>query len=416
MADGLTDDRGAYRVGNLSPGRYYLMAPSTVESAPTSTATAGLRVGDHVISSGLGSTAAPTLTPDGRLEMTRTTYHPSSLTIDAATAITIASGEQRESVDIRLTRDVAYRVSGQVLGSDGPVALMSVRLVAGEIAAFQFDNGLEAAASTTGPDGRFTLLGVAAGQYVLRVLQVPPDGPTLWAEQPISVGNADLTHVILQLREGARVFGRIVFDAAAPNPETLSRPAVRLIPADRREGSAFMRLPSVESDGTFHTLGHPPGRYFLDVTGSLPTTQRLVRSVMLGGRNLLDRPLELGADDVTGVVITMTDELGGITGTVASPGGGDDIAVVAVIPADVRTWIEDGMTPSRTAIALTDSEARFAIRDLRPGAYLAVALRAGSEPDLQNPSVIDQLARAATQVRVPDRGFASVRLVLHAGR
>jgi len=414
-ADALTDDRGVYRIGHLSPGRYYLMAASTVESAATSTAAAGLRVGEHVVSwSGLRS-ASPTLTPDGRLEMTRTTYHPSSLTLEAATAITIASGEQRAGVDIRLTRDVAYRVSGLVLGSNGPAAPMRVRLVADEVAAFQFDNGLEAASSTTGAGGRFTLLGVPPGQYVLRVLQVPGDGPTLWAEQRIGIDDADLDNVVLQLREGARVFGRIVFDGATPNPDAMARLGVPMISADRRQDSAFMRPPTANADGSFATLAYPPGRYFFDVVGSSPPSRWHVRSIMLGGRNLADRPLELGADDVTGVVISMTDDLGGITGTVALPPD-DDAAVVAVFPADVRTWIDDGMTPSRTAIVLTDSEARFAIRDLRPGAYLAVALRARSGLDLQDPAVIEQLARAATQVQVPERGSASVRLVVHAGR
>lgn len=416
MGDVLTDDRGAYRIGNLPPGRYYLMVPSTVESAATSTGAGGLRVGDHVVSSGLSSTAAPTLTPDGRLEMTRATYHPSSLTIDAATAITIASGEQRESADIRLTRDVAYRVSGQVLGSDGPAALMSVRLVADEVAAFHFDNGLEAAASTTGPDGRFTLLGVPPGQYVLRVLQVPREGPMLWAERPIGVANNDLANVLLQLREGARVFGRIAFDGATPDPDVVPRLAVAMIPTDGRQERALMRPPAANADGTFGTLAYPPGRYVPDVVGSVPPGRWLVRSVMFGGRNLLDQPLELGADDVTGVEITMTGELGGITGTVALPGGGNDVAVVAVFPADVRTWIDNGMTRSRTALALTDPDARFAIRDLRPGAYLAVALTASSEPDLQDPSVIDRLARLATEVRVPDRGLTSVRLTLRTDR
>jgi hypothetical protein len=416
-ADSLTDDRGVYRIGNLSPGRYYLMAPSTVESAPISTAAAGLHVGEHVVASSGVRSAAPILLPDGRLEMTRSMYHPSSASLEGAAAITVASGEQRTGVDIRLTRTAAYSVSGLVLGSGGPAALMSVRLVADEVGAFQFDNGLEAAASTTGRDGRFTLLGVPPGQYLLRVLQVPRDGPALWAERSIRIGNAGLDDVLLSLREGARVSGRIAFEGAAtPNSAAVSGLAVRLNPVDGREDSAFMRPPRANTDGTFSTLAYPPGRYFLGVVGLVPSARWQVRSVMLGERSLLDRPLELGGDDVTGVVITMTEELSGMAGTVALPPGGDRAAIVAVFPADVRTWIEDGMTPSRTAIALTDSEGRFAIRDLRPGSYLAVALRATSKPELQDPSVIDRLSRTATQVQVPDGGLASVLLTLGAGR
>jgi hypothetical protein len=415
-SDGLTDDRGVYRIGNLPPGRYYLMAPTTIESAPTSTSTAGLRVGDHVISSAGLRSAAPTVMPDGRLEMTRTIYHPSSNTVEDATAIAIGSGEQRGGVDIRLTRDAAHRVSGVVLGAGGPAALTTVRLVADEVAAFRFASGLEAASATTGPDGRFTMLGVPPGPYVLRVLQAQPDSPTLWAEQSVLIVDDDLDNVLLQLREGASVSGRIAFEGAAtPNPAAMARIAVRLIPPDGREDTAFMRPPPVEADGTFRTLAHPPGRYFLDVAGSLPPAMRLIRSVEIGGRDLRDRPIGLGAEDISGVVITIAEELGGIAGTVALPPD-DAAALVAVFPADVRTWIQDGMAPSRTAIVLTDADARFAIRDLRPGAYLAVALRATSPPDLQDPEIIDRLSRIATEVQVPDTGIVSVRLVLGAGR
>jgi hypothetical protein len=131
---------------------------------------------------------------------------------------------------------------------------------------------------------------------------------------------------------------------------------------------------------------------------------------MLGGRDLVDRPLQLESDDVGGVVITLTDRLGELTGTVVLTSGVDEDALVIVFPADARDWIDNGMPASRTGTTRTGAEGRFTLSGLRPGSYLVTAVPAGTEIDLQDSDVVNQLARLGTRVEVPERGSTSVRL------
>jgi hypothetical protein len=149
-----------YRLTNLSPGQYVLFVASTVESVATSSAMwyveasapaaaerellqefgesrapspspIGLWLGDQIVSSmSLRAATGPEVTADGRLEVYRTTFHPSATTVEGATPVTVSSGEHREGVDLRLRREPAARVSGEVVGPNGPVGHIGVRLLA----------------------------------------------------------------------------------------------------------------------------------------------------------------------------------------------------------------------------------------------------------------------------------------------
>jgi len=449
-----TDDRGVYRLANLAPGEYFVVMPSTTTSVATSTAawytqaraeagsstellrslmesraplpsTSGLRVGEHMVSaSSLRSSTSPSVTADGRLEVYRTLYHPSAVTIGDAIAVRVESGEERQGVDLRLVLEPAFAVSGEVIGLDGPAVRIGVRLIPADVENFVTEAGFETAETSTDGNGRFALLGVPPGQYMVDVLRVPratpgprpeaPEAPTLWARQPVSVGDRDVAGLSLQLREGARVLGRLEFEgtAAAPGPEAIARVMVDLSPA----GGQWLAVGSAPSraagDGTFRTGGYPPGRYFIAASGPISDgVGWSVRSAMLGGRDLIDQPLALGGDDVRGVVITFTDRISALSGTVQLTTD-DDEALVAVFPADFRAWIADGMPARRSGTILTHTQGQFSFDGLRPGSYLAVAVPAGTALDLQDPAIVAQLSRLGTRVEVLEGGSASIRLTI----
>lgn len=478
LGSATTDDRGVYRLANLTPGRYYVFVPSTTTSVATSTAewylearaeagsstevlqsfresraptpsATGLRVGDHVVAvSSLRSSTAPSVTSDGRLEIYRTIFHPSATTIEQATAITVAAGEEREGADIRLMLEPAYQITGEVRAADGPAQHIGVRLLAADTEAYASDLGLETSVTSTDLEGRFTLLGVPPGQYTIEVLRVPrpavatrmttmissgsggvmmssigpgdtppaaSDAPTLWAEQAVAVGEGNVSGVALQLREGARVQGRLVFEGAAPPPppETLERVSITLQPSDGQRLAAITTPARARADATFETGGYPPGLYDLNAgAAAAPGVLWRLKSAMHGGRDLLDQPLAITGENITGVVLTFTDTSSSLSGTVQFPPDSEDDALVAIFPVDYRAWIDGGMSSRRARTVGTNTQGRFTVSGLRPGAYLGVAVPPDTEVDLQDPASVSLLARLATPIQIPETGSSSVTLRL----
>src|SRR5262249_53355145 len=134
-----------------------------------------------------GAGAGPPVPLDENRFMTyQTQYFPASTTAGHATVITLGSGEERAGIDMQLKLVTTVKVSGSVVGPDGPVRNVGVKLVPGENEAFTAESGGEAAVTATDAAGNFTLLGVTPGQYTLKILRVP---------RPLSSGPSAMTMI-----------------------------------------------------------------------------------------------------------------------------------------------------------------------------------------------------------------------------
>jgi hypothetical protein len=226
----------------------------------------------------------------------------------------------------------------------------------------------------------------------------PPTEPTLWAQMPVAVGDSDLDGLAISLSKGARVSGRIEFEggAARPTPERLAQLSVSLGSADGSFLSGFTSA-RINADGTFTTMSYPPGRYTISIPS--PAPQWSIKSITTGGKDAFGTPLELGADDLAGVVVTFGDQPIEITGAVSVGGaasGGE--AQIAVFPADVQAWIAGGMSARRARTTMTSTSGNYRIAGLPPGEYLVVAVNPDVQIDLQDSQLVSALARAATRV------------------
>ena len=97
-------------------------------------------------------------------------FYPGVASAARATVVTLASGQERENIDFALRPARASRLSGTLLGPDGPGAVTGLRLVpAGDESMTE----LETSVTMTGSGGEFTFLGVPAGQYTIKALRVP---------------------------------------------------------------------------------------------------------------------------------------------------------------------------------------------------------------------------------------------------
>jgi hypothetical protein len=143
-------------------------------------------------------------------------------------------------------------------------------------------------------------------------------GRNTWVDQTVTVGGANVNGLVIRATNGARVSGRI-----ALSPELQDRlPLSSLwIEARSLDGWNLERLPvgRVDADGTFSSSALPPGRYSI-----LPKASGNIcfpESALLQTTDTIAAGLTVGADDVSGLVVTVTSVKARVSGTVTDSAG-----------------------------------------------------------------------------------------------
>ena len=412
----------------------------------------GVRVGNLMWSSGSSSSGSgfsgapmgaqpggrlpgPPPPSSGRMYAYQTTYYPAALTPSTAAVITLRSGEDRDGVDFQMRPVVTSRVSGTVTGPAGPVKNVSVRLM--PAGADMSDPTFDVATAMTANDGTFTMLGVPSGQYVAKVEKAAtPDFRQMMAESPemaaamppgfaallpqgskeslsaeatIGVGDTDTTGVMLVMAPGAHIIGHVEFEVAnKPTPQVMQSLTVSAMPVGNGASFGMMSNDKVSANGDFKTAGFPPGRYNLSVSPSMsqmtpanPLSSWMVKSITVGGRDVTNEGVELKNTDLADVVVTFTDQISSISGTVKAPqtGGFESVSVVYV-PAEYQRWLLSGGLSRRNPITITDQKGAFTINRVPPGDYLIIAVDNGVLEATQSVDFYDRLARMASRITV----------------
>jgi hypothetical protein len=130
----------------------------------------------------------------------------------------------------------------------------------------------------------------------------------------------------------------------------------------------------------FSFSGLTDGQYFLRY--NMPVTTSVVaKSIMANGVDYLDRPFDAAGGDLTNVVVTVTDKVATLMGTVRDRRGATvaDAAVIA-FPADSSMWTNYGFSPPRIRSTLASKQGTYRIQGLPQGEYLVVAVN-GSQRD-----------------------------------
>jgi len=397
----------------------------------------GTRIGDYVVSFGRVSTGLNVFrrpgpgelppTSDGKIQMYRTTFYPSATRASEATIVTLKAGEDRAGVDVQLRPVIGARVSGRVIGPDGPQALMGLKLLPTGFEQFTNDGGMMNPVTLTDAAGNFAFLGVPPGQYQLRAVRQPPPvertpttppgflpipaEPTLWADMPLTVSEQDMKDVVVTLSRGIRVSGRLEFDgnATRPAPERLQMLAIDITASDNRAGvygALGVDTPligRVDRDGTFTTYGLPAGRYLLSAD-NVPAPWKF-KAALVNGKDISSFPFELRDRDIDSVVITLTDRPTRLSGSVHTDDGKPDAtADVMVFTTDKTGWAETGSRSRRVQLARTGRTGRYTITDLPPGEYFAVAIPDERSVNITDAKMLQSLAASAVRIQIGDAG------------
>jgi hypothetical protein len=227
-----------------------------------------------------------------------------------------------------------------------------------------------------------------------------PEAPTESQSMPLTVGDQDIRSLTVQLQRGPRLSGRLTYDgnSAQLTADQLVRVTITLDPIDGRvfPGAAGKGL--FEANGQFKTLGLLPGRYMIRLGGNLGAWS--VESVSVGGRSLPDQPITIAGADVSGVVITLTDRTGSISGSVRDGrgGGADPNAAVLVFPASSALWLDTSANPRRLKSTRVSTRGTYQIDNLPAGDYIVVAIDDRFTADWQRPQRLEVLSRLGMHV------------------
>jgi hypothetical protein len=154
--------------------------------------------------------------------------------------------------------------------------------------------------------------------------------------------------------------------------------------------------PPQPPNNEFEIGGVQPGEYWLRV----PADGYLVKSVSWKGRDFTSAPIDTAsADDLTGLVVTMTSAVPTLSGAVRMPDGSTpDNAIVVVFPASPALRVNTGFAPVRLRSTATQSSGTFTFTTLPAGDYFVAALDRSRLQGWRDPDVLAALERQAARV------------------
>jgi hypothetical protein len=431
----ITDDRGMFRLSQLVPGKYVVLVPSTQTTLPaawlagpdgwlrTELFWAGVnevallgqprtqQIGAAALMTLNSVLIPPPPSSEDRMAVYPTTFFPSAATAGAATQITIGAGEERTDVAIALRPVPAVRVIGRLIAPDGaappPTSIRLTGIAMTDVITSNTPSGpgnvgFETVVSMSDEAGRFTLLGVPPGEYVLgqasrflsRALR---DGsPAYWISQPVTVGTDDLSDLTVALRPALRVEGRVEF-RSGNSPQT-APPTIAGLILETPFGEPGQVAVEITRGATpmFSTVA-AGGRY---IVHPYEFSGWFVQSVTLAGKDITDRVVSLQSDAIS-FVVTYTDRPSKVSGTVSDTRGATSpTAVVLAFPADRQLWSGYGASPRNLKSALTSRTGVYTFEHLPPGEYLVIAIDPGDAEGWQDPARLEALAVEATKLTV----------------
>lgn len=390
-----TDDRGVYRIYGLPAGTYVVSAGG----------------GERYVGNQVNAYASD-----------MPTYAPSS-TRDTATEVNVRYGAETANVDIRYRGEPGHTVSGIATStvtvdqrSEFTITLSSI-----------FNATSEAGYSIyQSPGGRgFSFYGVADGDYDLTAQSYFPGGEWVISEpRRIKVKGADVTGVELTAKPLGSITGRVVLEESkAPECKGKRRPLFgetvvgpyhneKVAAKDQPQfiwGMGGPVLPNQQGDFVMHNLApgeyrfttRPMAKYWYLKSMSWPAS-----AVPPAKATLANRPIDAArnwtilkpGDRLSGLTITIAEGAASLHGQINLAEGQKlpPKLFVYLVPAE-REKADDVL---RFFASLVSADGSFALANLPPGRYWAIARAAGENE-----------SNVLSKLRLPDEAEPRARLL-----
>jgi len=253
-----TNAQGEYRIANLPSGRYFLQAIRN----------------DDANNPGRSFQAV---------------FYPAAARIDDAESLRVAFGEEKRSIDFRLSDAATHSVSGRItfLDSGQPVPNMAIQVYPDYLGP-----GTRASVDAQ-PDGTFRLDGLTAGRYRMEGKQrrIDYDGVPASFLHFFEVTSGDIRDMAIHVGHGLKLQGTVqALDSRLP--DQLIADILYRDPVDDARHAFVRTAPVSSTDGTFEFMNVHPGIYDIgfNIRGISSTAERtfFVRTILFNGRDVIE--------------------------------------------------------------------------------------------------------------------------------
>lgn len=364
-----TDDRGAYRVYGLSPGRYKVSVGDSPDSGM-------VRVGF-----GGGIYAR--------------TFHPDVTDESRAEVIDLTAGGEATGVDIKLGRaSNTFVATGRIIDADSGKPLANLQYGHGAIVGQSNIGAFAWTDNRSNDNGEFRIEGLAPGRFAAFV--VSTEQTEFYSEPAVfEVSDSNVSGIEIKVRRGSSISGVAEMDGAADADTQAKMSKLELRAFVRTEDVSPPSLSAIliNPDGSFRISGLHAGKVRIVLGGYPPQKGFTLLRVERDGAVQPDG-VEVHANEaVSGVRVVVGYGTGVVRGEVTIQGG--------QLTSDMRLGVsahrvgDEAQVINGTGV---DARGHFSLEGLRPGEYeISVRLTIVKPP---------APGGAPSPVRVPPRMLA----------
>jgi hypothetical protein len=346
---GRTDDRGVFRISGLPPGPYLILAQK----------------------------------PDSPY---RQTYYPNTASAAEAQPLRVRLGEDLENVTLAMPNASKGVIRG-VFRSPDRAWIRAETPASERRVPFQREDSKLIHPET----GAFEFRALPPGRYSFHVMTGGRDTPTkILATGDAEFTGEDIENLALTPVASGSLAGKVVYDG-----ERHAVPQVRLMSPDFTRGNNISPAKPSAADGAFEFINALPGQYKIGV--QLGKQSAYVKSVRQGGREMLGKLIEVGANANDPLTVIVSSKVATLKGIVerADPSAAPGAIVVEPLSRPVEA---DSFFGSRAALPQVDQNGAYEVSNLAPGKYRVFAFEAINPFDAYNAAVLKRLASQATEV------------------
>jgi hypothetical protein len=268
------------------------------------------------------------------------------------------------------------------------------------------------------PVGGATTMSVLSGSTSMSLPNSPLAQPGDWIVFARQAGNGgaiahvhlnggDEQMVNLDLAPGATLSGRVVFEGTRTSPPASNvQLSIRGAALDAALPDDMLQPVKArpKTDGSFEI----PNLFGTMTLAAEPPAGWTLKAVMVGSRDIVDDPLILrSGENITGVQVILTDEVGTLSGVTLQPDGATAGECMIAIFPDEPVF---RFNARRMRLARADEHGQFLLRDLPMGNYHAAAAPVIDASTWLNQDAVDRLRALSTLISVADRGVTPATL------